>query len=380
MKMLYLYRGWNSGTNQAVLNAWRAGSPEIEIQAHDVHALALSDVRSRLIALPQALRRGGIGVLVPGTGRFTDATKRSAWYMKRVAGEVERLQESDHFDFSLAIGTLTPNLRPRQPHFVYTDLTIRANAYYPQGDARVNLWRDCIACEEESLRKATMVFTMSDHVSRSLAEQYGLPAQRILRVNGGCNSLPGNAACEPRYESMNVVFIGVDWQRKGGPQLVEAFAKVRRRNPRARLTIVGCSPDVAGPGVTIVGPVPQNEVQKYLADACCFCMVSRREPFGIVYIEAMLAGLPIIASDLGATPDFVIDGVTGHRVKLDDIDELASRLDELLSDPGKCRRMGEQARTLAQSQYTWERTQRKMYEAICGVLGTSKEREEMRCG
>jgi len=163
------------------------------------------------------------------------------------------------------------------------------------------------------------------------------------------------------------------------PQLVEAFAKVRMRNPRATLTIVGCSPQVSGSGVTVVGPVPQREVPKYLADACCFCMVSRREPFGIVYIEAMLAGLPIIASDLGATPDFVINGVTGFRVKLDDTDELATRLDELLSDPDKCRRMGEQARMLAQTQYTWEKTQQKMYNAICDVLGASKEREGTRC-
>ncbi|MBN1506424.1 MAG: glycosyltransferase family 4 protein [Sedimentisphaerales bacterium] len=380
MRMLYLYFGRNSGTNQAVLDAWRAGSPDVEITACDPYVPALQGVRSKVGALSHALRRGGIETIVPGRGRFMDAVRRSGWCMERVAGQVARLQQSDRFDFSLAIGTVVPNLKPAQPHFIYTDLTIRANAYYPQGQERLKLWEECIAYEEDSLRKASLVFTMSEHVTRSLVEQYAVPHERVVRVNGGCNAPLVEVADDSRYEQMNVLFVGVDWERKGGPQLVEALARIRTRRPRATLTIVGCSPHVSGPGIRVVGPVSQQEVSNHMADATCFCMPSRREPFGIVYIEAMHAGLPVVASDLGATPDFVINGCTGYRVDPDNIDELAGRLDELLSDPDKCRRMGKQARTLAQSQYTWERTQQKMHQAIRGVLVPSKEREGISCG
>jgi glycosyltransferase involved in cell wall biosynthesis len=371
MRMLYLYSGRNSGTNQAVLDAWRTGNPEVDVTACDPYVLALQGMRSRWRALPHALRRGGIGAIVPGRGRFIDAVRRSGWCMERVAGEVEELQESDRYDFSLAIGTVVPNLRPRQPHFVYTDLTIRANAYYPEGGERLKLWEECIPCEEDSLRKASLVFTMSDHVTQSLVEQYGLPRERVVRVNGGCNAPSVDVTDDSRYERMNVLFVGVDWDRKGGPQLIDAFTKVRRQCPGATLTIIGCSPRVSGPGIRVIGPVSQREVSNYMAKATCFCMASHREPFGIVYIEAMHAGLPVIASDRGATPDFVINGCTGYRVDPNDIDELAGRLNELVSNPDKCRRMGEQARVLVRSQYTWEKTQQKMYQAICKVLGGS---------
>jgi len=368
VKMLYLYRGWNSGTNHAVLDAWRSGNPEIEIRAYDLDELVLTRMRSRLRALPHALRRGGMRAIVPGKGRFFDAIRRSGWCMERIAERVEKLQESDQFDFSLAIGTSIPNFRPKQPHFVYTDLTMRANAYYPEGNERLKLWQECIPYEEESLRKASIVFTMSDHVTRSLVEQYGLSQERILRVNGGCNSPPIDMPEDSRFERMNVLFVGVQWELKGGPQLVEAFNRVKRRLARATLTIVGCAPNISGPGIEVLGRVPQSEVSRYLAKASCFCMVSRREAFGITYIEAMNAGLPVIASDLGATPDFVLNGLTGYRVNHDDIGALAERIAELLSNPDKCRRMGEQARMLAQSHYTWEKTQQKMWQAIRSVV------------
>ncbi len=374
MKFLYLYHGWNSGTNQALLDAWRAGSPQVEVEDYDPYALALAGARSKVRALPHALRRGGIRTIVPGQGRFIDAIRRSGWCMERIIEQVEQLQESDAFDFSLAIGSVIHARNPKQPHFVYTDLTVRANAYYPEGAERLRLWRECIPYEEESFRNASLVFTMSDHVTRSLVEQYGVPREKIVRVNGGINSPPVCSPDASRYESKNILFVGVQWELKGGPQLVEAFVKVRKCHPQATLTIVGCSPNISLPGVQVIGCVPQAQVPSYLSQASFFCMVSRREAFGIAYIEAMHAGLPIIASDLGATPDFVINGSTGYRVHPDDIDGLAERMNELLSDSAKCRRMGEQATSLAQAHYTWEQTQKNMWRCIREVIG-STERE-----
>jgi len=368
MKMLYLYRGWNSGTPQAFLNAWRKGSPQVDIIKYDVHSIIFQNLQYKIRAVPSAFRRGGMKAILPGGGRFVDAVRRSRWCMKTIAERVETLQDSEDFDFSLAIGTVIPNLNPRKPYFIYTDLTIRANAYYPDGDKRLNLWKECIPYEEQSLRKATLVFTRSEHITRSLVEQYALPREKIVRVNAGINSPIPEQFDSARYARKNILFVGVQWELKGGPQLVEAFAKVRGRHPDATLTIVGCSPDVTGPGIEVVGRVSQQEVSKYLAKASCFCMVSRREAFGIAYIEAMHAGLPVIASDLGAAPDFVINGQTGFLVDPDDIDALAERMDELIGNPNKCRSMGEQARKLAQSEYTWEKTQRKMYKAIYSII------------
>ena len=81
--------------------------------------------------------------------------------------------------------------------------------------------------------------------------------------------------------------------------------------------------------------------------------------------------LPIVANDLGAVPDFLVDGESGYSVKVDDIDQLARALIDLLNDPDKCRRFGERGFRLAQDVYNWDRVGASMREHIlssCPVL------------
>jgi glycosyltransferase involved in cell wall biosynthesis len=201
-------------------------------------------------------------------------------------------------------------------------------------------------------------------VKQVMIEDYGVEAERVHRVNGGCNSAVEESIDPERYRRKNVLFIGTDWQIKAGDHLVRAFQLVRERHPDATLTIVGCRPDVSGPGIKVVGPVPSAEIGGYLTKASLFCMVSLREAFGIAYIEAMQAGLPVIAADLGATPDFVINDVTGYRVGYDDLDGLVQRLDQLLANPDLCERLGTAGRELAVREYTWEASLNKMADFV----------------
>ncbi len=368
MRMLYLHRGPFSGINEALLGAWRRGAPQVDVQLHDVAAGVLRGFRGRLRALPQALRRGGLRAL-SGGGHFDEAVGHSRWLMERLDRVVQRTQVAGAYDFSFSTGTYVPVTQPARPHFVYTDHTILTNRRYPNSEDRVRLWQDCLPWERETLRRATMVFTMSEHVRRTLLEDYGVPDARVLRVNAGCNVPPGPEPDPARYAAKRILFVGLEWERKGGPELVAAFERVRKAHPAAVLTIVGCRPDVAGPGIEIEGRVGGDAVAAFLSRASVFCMPSWREPFGIAYIEALRAGLPVVSWDLGATPDFVREGETGHRVAAGDVATLASRLEALLADPDACRRMGERGRTLAETEYTWERTQGRIWEAIAGRLG-----------
>lgn len=287
--------------------------------------------------------------------------------MEEMDRVVRRLLDERSFDVSFAMQTIIPVFRPLKPHFVYTDLCIKANALYPVGAGRLKLWNGAIESEERNLRACSGVFVMSNHVRQVLIEDYGLPPERVYRVNGGCNSAVVQSTDPDRYRRRNILFIGTDWKIKAGDHLVRAFQVVRERYPDAVLTIVGCRPDVAGPGIDVVGPIPSSDIAGYLAKASLFCMVSLREAFGIAYIEAMRACLPVIAADLGATPDFVIDDVTGFRVAHDDLEGLIQRLDQLLADPELCERLGTAGRDLAMKEYTWEATLRK----IATVVRTS---------
>jgi glycosyltransferase involved in cell wall biosynthesis len=284
--------------------------------------------------------------------------------MEETERVVRCLLEKHSYDVSFAMQTIIPVLRPLKPHFIYTDLCIKANALYPVGAERLELWKECIEVEERGLKACAGVFVMSEHVKQVLIDAYGVVPERVHRVNGGCNSAVDQSFDPNRYRRRNILFIGTDWKIKAGDHLVRAFRVVRGRYPDAVLTIVGCRPDVSGPGIEVVGPVPASEIAGYLAKASMFSMVSLREAFGIAYIEAMRAALPVIAADLGATPDFVINDVTGYRVAYDDLDDLIERLCQLLADPELCERLGTAGRDLVMREYTWEATLKKMAEVV----------------
>jgi hypothetical protein len=150
---------------------------------------------------------------------------------------------------------------------------------------------------------------------------------------------------------------------------VSAFAQVRAAIPSATLTIAGCTPQVSGPGIEIVGPVPASEVARFSARASVFCMPSRRELFGLVYIEAMHAGLPVVARRQGAAQDFVIAGETGFLVGGPGA-PLAQRLIELLEEPDRCAAMGAAGKRLAASGYNWDHTQRAMWDVMRARLSS----------
>jgi glycosyltransferase involved in cell wall biosynthesis len=99
-------------------------------------------------------------------------------------------------------------------------------------------------------------------------------------------------------------------------------------------------------------------------------MPSRIEPFGIVCMEALLNRIPLVASRIGAFPDFVDEGVSGLLVEPDKVGELAEALDTLLSDPAKCRRFGEAGHEVVKARYHWDAVGRRMRAEIMAALET----------
>jgi len=220
-------------------------------------------------------------------------------------------------------------------------------------------------------QNARLNFTMSSHVSRSLVDQYGCPRTRVVCVYTGSNVAPAEAGNTDldRFVQKNILFVGIDWERKGGPVLLEAFREVRRSHPTAKLTIVGCAPKIAMPGCRVVGRVQSVEVSKFYQTASVFCMPTTVEPFGIVFLEAFAHGLPIVATNIGAIPDFVEQGRSGYMVDCNDAAQLANRLNELLADPARCAAFGIRGQALVGNRYTWAATTERLAFHIKRCIG-----------
>jgi glycosyltransferase involved in cell wall biosynthesis len=149
-------------------------------------------------------------------------------------------------------------------------------------------------------------------------------------------------------------------ERKKVDQLIDALAAMGR--PEARLVVIGDGPKKQAwaqhaqqlgveDRVELRGFVEHGDKYKLLAASDVLASTSEHEGFGLVFLEAMDQGLPVVAYDHGGQTDFLTDGVTGGVVPLGDTRRFASTLAGLAEDPGRCQQIGQANRELAADYY-----------------------------
>ena len=318
-----------------------------------------------VLAKDQGLR------LVTTVDRIREIVAKTDYIFKLSRDRIRKQLAGRRYAFTLQTSLLYDGSLPNTPHFILVDNTALANRHYaPEQPPLLMPSASWMRLERELLLKATGIFATSVFSARSLIDDYGCAPDAVVCVNSGTN-IPAPAAnlSLDRYAARRILFVGVDWARKGGPEVLQAFRQLRAWGVPATLTVVGCSPRIAQPGCEVVGRVAPGALPEYFARASVFCMPSRREPSAAAYAEANLYGLPVVATRIGGTPERVLDGETGYLVEPGDVPGLALALRRLLDDPELSRRMGERARRLTESEFTWERTVSLMKERILAVTG-----------
>lgn len=345
-----------------------AAALDAEVEIFDVEAAARRSVAAWILNPLYVLREFGRDLL-RGRIRPWRAFFTTTWMFRHMSRLARRFVARGRFDLSFQIQSLFDGRFPGLAHFVYTDHTHLANLDYPDFDRRTLLGERWVALERALYSGATTVFTRSRNISESLTQRYGCAAERVVCVRAGNNAQIPEGPIPPRDpRAPRILFLGVDWRRKGGPELVAAFARLRASHPHARLVIVGCRPRVAVPNVDVIGHCPLDAVPLHYRAASIFCMPVHREPFGVAFIEAMHYALPIVATRVGALRDLVQEGVNGLLVGVGDVDALTAQLDRLLSDAELRTKMGERSREIARSTYTWPRVAEKMAKTIAETL------------
>ena len=200
------------------------------------------------------------------------------------------------------------------------------------------------------------------------------PGTPAAVIPNGADPLPAEVFAAPRppeIQGKTVVFsAGGFYPIKGFPDLVRAFAKVAPRYPDAVLRIVGDGsyrPQVEeairetglAERVQLLGSQLHARTLQEMAWADIFALLSWNESFGVVFLEAAAAGMPVIWTDDVGAADGLRDGVDGRMVKPRDIDGAAAALDALLGDPDARRRMGESAQKNFLDHLTWDACARK---------------------
>lgn len=345
----------NHSIIEQIIKILKATFPGYELDILDVKKLLIKNMHIVLINLYYMLRLYGISVVIQGKSAFYNRFFGTP-FMYRNIGRLLNSGARENYLFSIQDCSLFNGKLSGVPHFVYTDHTVLANKNYPEYDERRDLLdASWMRLERDIYRDAAMVFTRSKIVMRSVIEDYGCDPDKVRCIYYAPFMDSKRAApAQEKYSSKNILFVGLEWERKGGPLLVRAYEEVLRSVPGASLTIVGCSPNVSLPNVNIVGPVKSDELKKYYEAASVFCLPTRREPFGIVFLEAMSYSLPVVGTRIGALPEFIADGDNGYLIGIDDEQVLADRLVELLTHPDRCQGMGASGYGVYLRQFTLE--------------------------
>lgn len=367
-KIAFVQKGTVPLASAHVARVLQANFPQYEVEIIDIKELLAHRKEMALVNMAHTVKEYGPAILV-GKKKAKEGYFRTPYLFHQIKRLMtDKLADPDYV-FSFQMQSLYDASADRLPHFVYTDHTNLANLRYPFQDRSRLFSQPWLQLERTIYQNATHIFTRSRHVTNSIVEQYGCQPDKVTCVFAGSNlQADTNPLDNDGYSNKNILFVGVDWERKGGPELVRAFQQVLQVHPDARLTIVGCTPRVDVPHCEVVGRLPLAQVKEYYRRASVFCLPTKLEPFGIVFIEAFSYKLPVVAAQVGAIPDFVIPDVNGYLVEPGDVSHLAQRLIELLADPARCRVFGEQGFRLVQENYNWETVGQRMKEQILATL------------
>ena len=202
-------------------------------------------------------------------------------------------------------------------------------------------------CEKAAIKRMSAVLANSRYTAMVIQKQYQPDASRIFVVHKSIESDAFQNARELRNKVTKqypvVLFIGGNMQRKGLPDLISAAPKILKDAPDTEFWVVGN--DDAGPRMSklcrdlgveqrfrFLGRKTQSELAEIYAQSDIFCMPSLTEAFGVVFLEAMSAGVPVIGSRTGGIVEIVQDEVNGLLVNPGDQEELSQKVLRLLKD------------------------------------------------
>lgn len=247
----------------------------------------------------------------------------------------------------------------------------------------INKNRSCKTALFDVFKKADRVILVSKKLKEISDNNVGFTNKTVVIGNG----VSVNDILKAENIMLNRNFLGYKTilsasyliTRKGIDFNLKAIAQLINKYPNLKYLIIGDGPEMRhlkelssnlgiNEHVEFLGQLSHEKVLVYMAKANIFSLPSWDEAFGVVYVEAMAQGKPVIGCKGEGIEGFVEHGKTGMLVKPKDVDSLVKAIDYLLSHPDEAKAMGERARKLVLEKYTWEKNAEKTIEVYKEIL------------
>jgi glycosyltransferase involved in cell wall biosynthesis len=249
-----------------------------------------------------------------------------------------------------------------------------------------------LALESDVGRRADgIIATCSDEAFE--LRNLGVPGRSITVIPCGVDldHFTPDGPAESKRAAFRVVSVGRLVPRKGVGTVIEAVATLVAQGLDVELVVVGggaeaderADPELerlrgiaarsdAGARIELRGRLPQSALPAVYRSADLVVCAPWYEPFGIVPLEAMACGVPVVASSVGGLIDSVVDGGTGRHVPPRDVEAVTSAMQTLLADEAERRRLGANGRARMLGRYSWDRVAADTERSYRTVLARSR--------
>ncbi|MEI2740719.1 MAG: glycosyltransferase family 4 protein [Chitinophagaceae bacterium] len=255
------------------------------------------------------------------------------------------------------------------PVIYMTDATFQQiQGYYPYFSnlAGYNI-RQGIELDKKAFQKSSHCMLASDWNKNSAVNDYGVDASKISVVPCGANLdiVPVSGQINLKTTgNCNLLFLGVEWNRKGGDIALETFRHLKQDGVNPRLHIIGCVPPydlTEEKGIIVIPFLDKNKEGDFQQLHAIFLQTdflllpTRAECAGVVFSEASAYGIPSITTATGGVTTYVKNGVNGYSLPYSARgDEYATRIQSILADPTGLEKLKKSSRTFYETSLAWD--------------------------
>jgi glycosyltransferase involved in cell wall biosynthesis len=293
----------------------------------------------------------------------------------------QQLRSVDH-DIVFSPGTVPiSHFASSRPIVFWADATFDRLVDYYKGWTRLSrrTLRYGHAVEQNALDRCRLALYSSEWAANSALEHYRVDPRKVHVVPFGAivSDAPSRdevvAAIDGRDQGRgDLLFVGVDWDRKGGEVAVTAAEAMNRAGRRTELHVVGCVPPRRLPGFVRVhgfiskrDPAGRQQLAALYARAHFVIGPSNAEAFGLAFAEACCYGVPVLAADTGGVATVVRDGVNGHLLPPRASGDAYARIAlGIMEDPDEYRRLALGARREYETRLNWDAAGARVRELI----------------
>jgi glycosyltransferase involved in cell wall biosynthesis len=288
---------------------------------------------------------------------------------QRAAERLTTIARRRHIRHILHTGALDLPLQPDRDdmvHYLYCDHTWALSLpHRPDRDSYgARAAEDFDQLEREALAGVEHVFTFGTYVRDHMINHYGLAPDRVTAVGSGMGQIEPYAGAKD-YTRPDLLFIAKHlFVAKGGSLLLDAFRLAREQRPDLALTVVGDkrsrSHIPALPGVRVLDHLPWRELQRLLRMSTLLVQPMLNDPWGQVYLEALLSRTPVIGLRRNGLPEILENGRHGFLVAEANAPALADAILAALADPTRLAAMGLSGQKHVLQNYSWDRVAQAM--------------------